>query len=182
MLRRLILIVFALCLGQAAWAAEAAKPKEAKPEPGTSVEVRLMAPMSESGNLLGYAYITAKVVCSSPAACISVRQKFAFIQDAFVRDLHAKPIGQASDPKKVDRDQFSARLTVAAKRIVGSEKVQTMLIVEESFAPLHPSDSTPTTPSEQQPPVGNAPAGAAAPAKNASSAGATSKPAAGPPH
>jgi hypothetical protein len=181
MFQRLILLLLALCLAYPAWGEEGPK-KGAKPEPGTSVDVRLMAPMSQDGNLLGYAYITAKMVCSSPGACITVREKFAFIQDAFVRELHAKPIGQASDPKKVDSDQFASRLTAAAKRIMGSDKVRTMFIVEEKFAPLHPSDSTAAATPPQQTASGNTTAGAGEAPKNASSEGATSKPAAGPPH
>jgi len=51
----------------------------------------LIAPMSKDGKLLGYAYISSKLVASSPGATIAVREKLAFIQDAFVRDVNAKP-------------------------------------------------------------------------------------------
>lgn len=184
MLRPLVLFVLAVCLAYPAWGEEAAK-KGGKPEPGTSVDIRLMAPMSQDGTLLGYAYITSKLVCSSPVACIAVREKFAFVQDAFVRELHAKPVGLASDPKEVDKDQLAVRLTAVAKRVVGSDKVQTMLFPEIKFAPLHPSDSTMPAPAPGESPAGTAPEGSGKPgeaAKTASSQGATSKPASGPSH
>lgn len=186
MLRRLILLVFALCLTGTAWAAESAAKKDAKAEPGTSVEMPfLVAPMSQDGNLLGYSYISSKLVCSSPDACIAVRQKLAFIQDGFVREVNTKPIALASDPKQVDKDLLGARLTAVAKSIVGSEKVQNMVFLEIKFSALHPSDSTGMAGPPEQSPAGTPADGAAKggeAAKTASSQGATSKPASGPAH
>jgi hypothetical protein len=184
------MFLFALCLASAAWAEEGATKKEAKAEPGTSVEMPfLVAPMSQDGNLLGYAYISSKLICSSPAACIAVRQKLAFIQDAYVRDVYSKPIALPSDPKAVDKDLLNARLTAAAKRIVGDDKVRNMTFIEIKFSPLHPSDSTaPPTPPEPTPAAtdaagaGKSDGNASEAAKTASSAGATSKPASGPAH
>ena len=190
MARRLIMFLFALCLASAAWAEEGAKKPAKLVDPGTSVEMPfLVAPMSQDGNLLGYAYIASKLICTSSNACIVVRQKLAFIQDAYVRDVNLKPIALASDPKAVDRDLLNARLTAAAKRIVGDDKVQNMTFMEIKFSPLHPSDSTaPASPPEPAPAAadaagagkGDGKAGDAA--KTASSAGATSKPASGPAH
>jgi hypothetical protein len=189
MLRRLSLIFFACCLANAASAGEGDK-KPAKPEPGTSVEMPfLMAPMSQDGSLLGYSYIASKLICSSPAACNLVRQKLAFIQDAFVREVNLKPVALASDPKVVDKDLLNARLTAAAKRIVGADKVQNMTFMEIKFSPLHRSDSTaPAAPTEPAPATtsatgaGNSDGKGGEAAKTASSAGATSKPASGPAH
>ncbi len=126
-------------LAMSALAAEPAK----RPEPGTTVEMPfLIAPMSQDGKLLGYAYISSKLVCSSPSACIDVREKLAFIQDANVRDVNAHGIALASDPTAVDRDVLSARLTANAKRIVGDSKVVSMVFIDVKYAPLHPSEST----------------------------------------
>ena len=189
MVRRLIMFLFALCLASAAWAEEGAK-KPAKVEPGTSVEMPfLVAPMSQDGNLLGYAYIASKLICTSSSACIAVREKLAFIQDAFVRDVNLKPVALASDPKAVDKDLLNARLTAAAKRIVGDDKVQNMTFMEIKFSPLHPSDSTAPVSAPEPAPAATDAAGAGKgdgkagdAAKTATSAGATSKPASGPAH
>ncbi len=146
---RRILIPFLLfvlaALGQPAQAAGA----KAGPL-GTNVEMPfLIAPMSKDGKLLGYAYISSKLVASSPGATIAVREKLAFIQDAFVRDVNAKPISKADDPRAVDTELLNARLVAVARRIAGSDKVVRMVFIAVQFAPLHPSESTvdPTAPS-----------------------------------
>jgi hypothetical protein len=127
--------------------------------PGTNVEMPfLIAPMSKDGKLLGYAYISSKMVTSSPAATISVREKLAFIQDAFVRDVSAKPIGKADDPRAVDTELLNARLVAVARRIAGSDKVVRMMFIAVQFAPLHPGESTVdlAAPSERAPAASNA--------------------------
>jgi hypothetical protein len=139
-MRRILATVLTLAvLALPAAAAEPAK----RPEPGTTVEMPfLIAPMSQDGKLLGYAYITSKLVCSSPSACIDVREKLAFIQDANVRDVNAHPIATANDPTAVDHDLLNAHLTANAKRIVGDSKVVNMVFIDVKYAPLRPSEST----------------------------------------
>ena len=180
MLSRLLLLVFAFFLAYPAWGAETAK-KEKKPEPGTSVEMPfLVAPMTQDGNLLGYSYISAKLVCSSPNACIAVRQKLAFIQDAYVREVNLKPVALANDPKGVDKDLLNTRLTAAARGVVGADKVVRMTFEDIKFMPLHPDDSTAMVPPPEQAPGTAVAAGdgkAQESSKTAASAGATSKPA-----
>lgn len=142
MRRILAFLLIALCLTAPAVAAEGAG-KAPKLEPGTSVEMPfLVAPMSQDGKLLGYAYISSKLVCASPSDCIAVRQKLAFIQDAAVREVNAHPIAKADDPTVVDRDLLNARLTANAKRIVGDSRVRNMVFIDVQYAPLHPSEST----------------------------------------
>jgi hypothetical protein len=118
---------------------------------GTNVEMPfLIAPMSKDGKLLGYAYISSKMVTPSPAATIAVREKLAFIQDAFVRDVNGAPISKTDDPRAVDIELLNARLVAVARRIVGSDRVVSMAFIAVQFAPLHPGESTvsPAAPSE----------------------------------
>jgi hypothetical protein len=141
MRRYLVPLVVAAFLAQPALA-EGAK-HAAKPQPGTSVDMPfLIAPLSKDGNLLGYAYISSKLITSSPGASITVRQKLAFIQDANVRDVNATSIAKSDDPRAVDNAALSLRLLAIAKRIVGENKVVRMDITAVQFAPLHPDDST----------------------------------------
>jgi len=127
----------------AACAAGEAESDGKKQELGPNVEMPfLIAPMSLDGKLQGYAYISSKMVCSSADAAIFVRQKLGFIQDAFVREVNAKPIALSTDPKVVDKVQLNARLTAAARRIVGNNRVLSMLFVDIKFNPLRPSQST----------------------------------------
>jgi hypothetical protein len=134
---RLTLFLLSICLASPALGAGA------KPEPGTGVEMPyLIAPMSSDGKLLGYAYISSRLICSSPSATVAVREKLAFIQDANVRDVNARPVSRADDPMKVDDEALSIRLADNARRIVGAGKVVRMVFTQVQFAPLHPPEST----------------------------------------
>jgi len=116
---------------------------EKQDEPGTHVEMPfLIAPMSVDGRLEGYAYISSKLTTSSPAASVEVREKLAFIQDAFVRDVNASPIGKDNAPTEVDTKRLAARLVADARRIVGSAKVVDIAFTEIQFSPLHPKPTT----------------------------------------
>jgi hypothetical protein len=115
-----------------------------KPEPGTTVEMPyLVVPMStQDGKLLGYTYVTSKLVCSSGDAAMAAREKLGFIQDGVVREVNARPLGLPDDPKTIDKAQLNARLTAVAKRIVGDKKVVSMVFIDIKYSPLHPSDQT----------------------------------------
>jgi len=123
-------------------AAEDAQKKKAE-EPGTHVQMPfLIAPMSADGKLQGYAYISSKLVAATPMASVEIRDKLAFIQDAFVRDVNGQPIGKATDPTAVDTALLSSRLIADAKRIVGAAKVVTITFTQIQFSPLHPTQTT----------------------------------------
>ena len=189
-MRRILVPLLLLVLAVAGQPGLAAGAKEGAP--GTNVEMPfLIAPMSKDGKLLGYAYISSKMVATSPSASIAVREKLAFIQDAFVRDVNAEPICKADDPRAVDTALLNSRLIAIARRVVGSDKVVRMVFVAVQFAPLHPSEST----ENLAPPPKDAPgasAAAPAPAQDqnkaqtnaaaAASSPATSKPAQGATH
>lgn len=123
-------------------------------EPGTHVEMPfLIAPMSADGRLQGYAYISSKLTTSSPSASVDVREKLAFIQDAFVRDVNAASIGSTADPVTVDRTLLAARLLADARRVVGRTKVVAIAFTQIQFSPLHPKPTTEDAipPSERAP-------------------------------
>ena len=109
-----------------------------KPAPGSSVEMPyLIAPVIVNDHLTAYAYVSSKIVATSPANAIEVRAKLAFIQDAFVRDVNARPIGKPDDPATVDAESLKARLLADAKRIVGAGKVLNIVFVAIQMSPMH---------------------------------------------
>jgi hypothetical protein len=131
-------IVLALC-------AAPALADEKAGDPGTNVEMPfLIAPMSKDGKLLGYSYITSKLVASSQSAALDIRNKVAFIQDAFVRDVNAAPVSKTADPTAVDTASLADRLVADARRVVGAAKVVRIVFGDGKtdtgvkFAPLHP--------------------------------------------
>jgi hypothetical protein len=135
-------LAFALIAATPAFAAD--KPGD----PGTNVEMPfLIAPMSRDGRLLGYAYISPKLVASTQAAANDIRDKIVFIQDAFVRDVNGAPVSQQADPTAVDRALLASRLIADARKVVGTMKVAVVTFGDGkkdlgiTFSPLHPTQT-----------------------------------------
>jgi hypothetical protein len=144
-MRRALALLLALTAAPAAAAEKAG-------DPGTNVEMPfLIAPMSKDGQLLGYAYISSKLVASSQRAALEIRDKIAFIQDAFVRDVNAAPIATAADPTVADTKLLAARLVADARKVVGTPKVSRVVFGDGDkdpgivFSPLHQAQ-TPAKP------------------------------------
>jgi len=141
-MRLAALIAFVALVSTAASAAEKAG------DPGTNVPMPfLIVPMSDDGKLLGYSYVSSKLVASSQAAALEIRAKIGFIQDAFVRDVNAAPVALASDPTAIDTVLLGNRLVADARRLLGSAKVTRIVFGDGGkdtgvkFAPLHPSQT-----------------------------------------
>jgi hypothetical protein len=134
-------ILFALSLiAVPALAAEKADDAQIKGgPPGTNVEMPyLMAPMNDGdGKLAAYAYISTRLTAGSPAAALQVRDKLAFIQDAFVRDVNSASVAATGDLTGVDIAAVESRLTADARRIIGTPNVKMVTVCTVQVAPLH---------------------------------------------
>ena len=110
-------------------------------KPGTNVDMPyLMAPMTDAdGKLAGYAYISSRLTATSETFALAVRNKLAFIQDVFVRDVNGAGIAKASDLTQVDQPALEARLLADAKRVMGNGAVASIALVQVQIAPLHPN-------------------------------------------
>ena len=167
------ILLFALLAGSAAAAEkEAAKDSEKAGAPGNNVDMPfLMAPMTGGdGKLSGYAYISSRLATPSDATATLVRDKIAFIQDAFVRDVNRTEITTSGTPPAVDNAALEARLLADARGVVGQGKIQSLVIVQVQVAPLHLGGATQAAVAPQQ-----ADSPAAAPAKPAAKS-STAKP------
>ena len=98
----------------------------------------LIAPVMVDGKLDCQRLCLEPSSPSSPTAEIVVRDKLAFIQDAYVRDVNATPIGKADDPATVDVPALAARLLADAKRVAGPNLVSAIEIIRIQMTPLHP--------------------------------------------
>jgi hypothetical protein len=135
-------LILAILLSVAMPAAAADVPKKAE-EPGTHVQMPfLIAPVSVDGKLVGYVYLSSKLIAATPMASVEIRDKLAFIQDAFVRDVNAAPIAKSEDVASIDKAALGARLVADAKRIVGATKVVTIEFTQIQFASVHPKATT----------------------------------------
>jgi hypothetical protein len=110
-----------------------------EPMAGASVVMPyLIAPVVVGDKLFAYAYVSSIIIGPSPTAAVDIREKTPFIQDAYVRDVNATPIGKADDPQTVDIPALAARMLGDAKRIVGPEKVIGVRIVDIQMRQLTP--------------------------------------------
>jgi len=108
-----------------------------EPTAGSSVVMPyLIAPVVAGDKLLAYAYVSSLIISPSPSAAVEIRNQTPFIQDAYVRDVNATPIGKASDPQTVDADALAARMLADARRIVGMDKVIGVRIVQVQMRPV----------------------------------------------
>jgi hypothetical protein len=154
-MRRLPLLLAGLLAAMPAFAAGTDSDK--KGAPGNNVDMPfLMAPMSGADGKLGsYAYISSLLVASDPTAALAVRDKLAFLQDAFVRDVNAAPVALPADPAKVDIPAVQTRLLADAKHIMGASRVTAVLVCGIQVAELHPKQ----TPNLYTPPEAAIPQG-----------------------
>jgi hypothetical protein len=123
--------------------ADGEKTAARKGAPGNNVEMPfLMAPMNDAdGKLSGYAYISSLLVAAGPTAALAVRDKLAFLQDAFVRDVNAASVAPPADPARIDIPAVQTRLLADAKRIMGAAKVTAVLVCTVQIAELHPKQT-----------------------------------------
>jgi hypothetical protein len=149
---------------QAAAAEGEASSKDGKP--GTNVDMPfLMAPLTGAdGKLSGYAYISSRLTARSDSGANEAREKIAFIQDAFVRDVNKTEVVTSGDPVAVDDPALETRLLADARKVMGDAKIVSIAITQVQIAPLHPAPITPavaTAPQQNEP----VPAPPAKPAK-----------------
>ncbi|HEY5084020.1 MAG TPA: hypothetical protein VII48_05840 [Rhizomicrobium sp.] len=154
-MRALVSIIFVFFFVAQALAAPASAPASSDKSssdktgsPGANVEMPfLMAPLTgNDGKLSGYAYVSTRLTATSGAGALDVRDRIAFVQDAFVRDVNGAGVGKPTDPGTVDKSALEARLLADAKRVMGPGKVASIAIVQLQIAPLHPDTSqTPAT-------------------------------------
>lgn len=156
-------LIFVLAIAPAAAAEKAADKEDAKGgAPGTNIDMPfLMAPLTGAdGKLSGYAYISSRLTATSDIIANQARDKIAFIQDAFVRDVNATEIATSGDPLTVNNAALEARLLADARKVVGAGKIVSIAIMQVQIAPLHPG---PVTAVPGQPGTDSAPAAPAKP-------------------
>ena len=138
-------LIFVLAIAPATAAEKAAgKDDDKAGAPGTNVDMPfLMAPMTGAdGKLSGYAYISSRLTAPTDIIANQARDKIAFIQDAFVRDVNATEIATSGDPATVNNAALEARLLADARKVVGANKIVSVAIMQVQIAPLHPGPVT----------------------------------------
>ncbi|MGB8601897.1 MAG: hypothetical protein WCD42_06845 [Rhizomicrobium sp.] len=137
MRRVLVLLLALLCVMQASLAVETDRKRSAAPPNGLDMPF-LVAPANRGDTLIGFHYISYRLMAPTPADLPDIRNKVAIIQDAFVRDVYKTAVGMANDQTKVDAHTLHDRMIAIARRIAGPKKVSDLVFVDMKFAPIHP--------------------------------------------
>jgi hypothetical protein len=143
-MRKFVLLTAFLAISPTAFAAEEGGEKKPAKASENSVEMpALIAPVAVDGRLSGYFYISSRVTATSATNAIAIREKLAFIQDAFVREVNLHPI-QVTDAAKLDRAELGKRLMENARKVIGNNSITGIAFGEGpkdpgiKFSPLHP--------------------------------------------
>ncbi|MEI9886729.1 MAG: hypothetical protein WDN08_09550 [Rhizomicrobium sp.] len=70
-----------------------------------------------------------------------MRERVAFVQDAFVRDVNARSVAPAADPKTVDKPALAARLLADARRVIGAAKIVNVQLLQIAISPIRPGEA-----------------------------------------
>lgn len=96
----------------------------------------ILAPMVVANRLEGYAYVTVALAPTGRDKVGAIREKMAFLQDAFLRELNKTPIVKADDPKAVDADAVKKRLLARMNQILPSGTVAELKLEQIVLAPF----------------------------------------------
>jgi hypothetical protein len=124
---RLIVLLFLLAPATALASGGESKPAPAVPSGGPlagsgppNMDMpAFMAPVTVAGALSHYVYLVVRFEFPSESEKSIVREKVPYIQDAFLRDVHAQSIALNGDPEKIDEAGLAARLKAKTDAIVG---------------------------------------------------------------
>lgn len=80
----------------------------------------LVAPVTVNQRLYSYAYLRVKLEAASFEDALVIREKVAFVQDGFVREVHRSSIALNGDPQKIDGDGLRQRLMKVCDSVLGA--------------------------------------------------------------
>ncbi len=157
-----LLLSVALISGAVAAEGESADKASGPAAPGNNVDMPpLIAPVLVEGRLVGYFYISSRLKTASSGSTSAIREKIAFIQDLFVRDVNANPFLD-SDPAKLDRAELGKRLLADARKIIGASTIVGITFgdgdkdIGVKYSPLRVEDTPSVAPVPDLPPIAEA--------------------------
>jgi len=93
----------------------------------------LLAPLfDENQRLTGYAYLQLDLRVRGDIW--RVRERIAFIQDAFVREVYAVSIAQDANPREIDPEKVRTHLLARAREVMGNDQVADVKLTSLGYA------------------------------------------------
>ncbi len=133
-----VLCVFLIL--SAAGAMETNSKKDAPPS--NEIEMPfIVCPATRDGRLIGYYYISYRMVTPSSEEASDIKGKLAILQDAYVRAVYKHDVFQEDHPEKFNKDAFQTIIINTTKTLVRADQVTGIIVRAIKYAPLHPSMS-----------------------------------------
>lgn len=96
----------------------------------------MLAPMVVENRLESYAYIVISLMPGTRDQVLPIREKMAFLRDAFLREVNKASIVKAGDPKAVDAAALKERLTARMNEILPKGMVSELKFEEITVSPV----------------------------------------------
>jgi hypothetical protein len=146
--RPIMFLLSAFCVLALAGAALASEETESSLpfEDSPAVEMpMLVAPVTVNGRLHYYAYMRIRLDAASTGQAWEVREKVAYLQDAFLREVHRESIVRNGDPKVIDGEGLRRRLLAVCERVLGPGLVSDVVFLDtaEQGAGTAPAETAP---------------------------------------
>jgi flagellar basal body-associated protein FliL len=97
---------------------------EAVPDVPSQNMPRLVAPLIVGGQLVRYVHLDVTLILPDEKNKKLVTDKVPYLQDAFLRDVHATTILKSEDTEEIDAAGLRGRLLAICDRIVGAGSVK----------------------------------------------------------
>lgn len=137
-LQRIILLALCLFVFSAAAPAMETNSKKDAP-PSNEIEMPfIVCPATQDGKLVGYYYISYRMVTPSAEEASEIKSKLATLQDAYVRAVYQHDVYKPDQPETFDKDAFQTIILSTTKKLVHADKVSGITIRAFKYAPLHP--------------------------------------------
>ena len=147
-MRSVVALALLVCLSSAtaAWASGGKTPPEhGKPEGAAEREIGapndpnvdmpgLVSPVIVDGELHRYVYLSLKLKLSDAGQRSMILEKIPYLQDAFLREVHAASIAFNNDPSIVDEAGVQKRLMHVCEGVVGVGPVKQIEIMKSGRA------------------------------------------------
>lgn len=103
----------------------------------------LVAPITVNQRLYSYAYLRVKLEAASFEDALVIRERVAFVQDGFVREVHRASIALNGDPKRIDGEGLKRRLMKVCDSVLGPG-----VVIDISFGDEAETAEAPATDSD----------------------------------
>lgn len=107
--------------------------------PNNEIEMPfLICPATQDGKLVGYFYISYRMVTPSAEEARDIKGKLATLQDTYVRAVYRHDVFKEGHPNEFDQQAFQTIILNATRGMVKADQVTGITIKAIKYEALHP--------------------------------------------